>query len=437
MPNPSWPRRPWRPGNPHPRGPRAPAASATCRAEPAPSTPRNWRRRTPSTRCTRRATTGRARPIALLEMSGAGYLSSDITTFANCYGITLGNGQVSEVSVGGGGATGPGTAEAELDIDTVLSMAPKANIEVYEGGASDSLYDVFSRIVSDDTAKIVSASWTNGCEAYVGQSVQNSENTLFQAAAAEGQSIFVATGDQGSESCNINGEIAAATGSDPVAQAVDPSTGTLYIANKSSNSVSVDSEGSSERPRELRHRGLGDHRNRPGCRGARLVAGQGVHRQLGEHADGRLHRHLQPVDDERLQLADPGRLGRPPQCPVRPRRQRVHPLRGEHQRLGGGLQRQRGVADLGGDGEPALGLRADRPRRRSHQRLRLRRRRHQQPGRVLQRDDVQRDHARRDAPPRRRRSRSGRTRSPWWSPAARATSTWPTRAAGAGSRWSA
>ena len=111
------------------------------------------------------------------------------------------------------------------------------------GWTADSIYNVFSRIVSDDTAKIVSASWTNGCEAYVPQSYQNSENTLFQAAAAEGQSIFAATGDQGSQGCNINGAIEATTGGDPVAQAVDSSTGTLYIANKTSNSVSVDSEG--------------------------------------------------------------------------------------------------------------------------------------------------------------------------------------------------
>src|SRR5208283_54431 len=113
---------------------------------------------------------------------------------------------------------------------------------------SDSIYSVFSRIVSDDTAKIVSASWTNGCEAYVGQSYQNSENTLFQAAATEGQSIFVASGDQGSEGCNLNGVMSASTGSDPVAQAVDPSTGTLYIANKSADTISVDGEGSTSDP---------------------------------------------------------------------------------------------------------------------------------------------------------------------------------------------
>jgi DNA-binding beta-propeller fold protein YncE len=192
---------------------------------------------------------GAGSTVALVEMSGAGYSTSDIDHFAACYGITAGNGQITQVSVGtGSGATGAGTAEAELDIETVLSLAPKADIEVYEGGISDSLYDVFSRIINDDTAKIVSASWTNGCEAYVGQALENSENTLFQAAAAEGQSTFVAAGDQGAQGCNINAEIDAATGSDPVAQAVDPSTGTLYIANKSSDTVSVDSEGSTSSP---------------------------------------------------------------------------------------------------------------------------------------------------------------------------------------------
>ena len=194
---------------------------------------------------------GAGATIALVEMSGAGFLPSDIDTFASCYGITPAPsmGQVSPRPLGGGtGTLGSATAEAELDIETALSLAPKANIEVYEGGSSASLYDVFSQIISDDTAKVVSASWTNGCEAYVGQSVQSSENNLFEEAAVDGQSIFVASGDQGSEGCNINGVVSASTGADPVAQAVDPSTGTLYVANKGSNSVSVIGEGSTNSP---------------------------------------------------------------------------------------------------------------------------------------------------------------------------------------------
>ena len=191
---------------------------------------------------------GAGSTVALVEMSGAGYSSTDISTFANCYGISLAGGQITQKTVDGGGATGGATAEAELDIENVISLAPKANIEVYEGGPSDGIYNVVSQIVSDDTAKIVSISWTNGCEAYVPKSYQSAENTLFQAAATEGQSVFVASGDQGAQGCNINGEISASTGSDPVAQTVDPTTGTLYVANKSSNTISVDSEGTASNP---------------------------------------------------------------------------------------------------------------------------------------------------------------------------------------------
>ena len=249
----------------------------------------NWPRRTRSTPSTPSGDYGAGSTIALVEMSGAGYSPTDIRHFAHCYGITLGNGQITQETLGGGGATGAGTAEAELDIETVLSLAPQADIEVYEGGASVSLYDVFSQIVNDDTAKIVSASWTNGCEAYVGQSLQDSENTLFEAAATEGQSVFVAAGDQGAQGCNINGEIDAATGSDPVAQAVDPSTGTLYIADKSSNSRQCRQRGEHEQSGELRHRELGSDRLRSRRRRARCGGRRGVRRQLRRHADRLLH----------------------------------------------------------------------------------------------------------------------------------------------------
>jgi subtilase family serine protease len=192
---------------------------------------------------------GAGATIALLELYGSGYSGTDIGNFASCYGITLGNGQISSRAMNGGGAViGDGADESELDIETALELAPQADIKVYEGGPSDSIYSVLSQIVSDDTAKIVSVSWTNGCEAYVGQSEQRSEATLLQSAGLEGQSVFVASGDQGSEGCNVNRETGAPTGTGPVGQTVDPSTGTLYVANQSANTVSVDSEGSTAAP---------------------------------------------------------------------------------------------------------------------------------------------------------------------------------------------
>ena len=124
---------------------------------------------------------------------------------------------------------------------------------MYEGGISDSLYDVFSQIVGNDSAKIVSASWTNGCEAYVGQSLQDSENTLFQAAAAEGPvDLRWLPVTKAHRVATSTGKIEATTGIRSGGTGRDPSTGTLYIANKSSNTVSVDSEGSASNPYELR-----------------------------------------------------------------------------------------------------------------------------------------------------------------------------------------
>jgi YVTN family beta-propeller protein len=187
---------------------------------------------------------GAGTTVALVELDDAGFSMSDITTFADCYGITLGGSQVTQTLVNGTGATGGNTVEAELDIDTVLSLAPQANIDVYEDQDGD-IYDDFSAIIGADTAKIVSASWA-ACEADDGSAYQNEENTLLEEAAMNGQTIFSSSGDDGSEGCNANDEGGTATGDGPVAQAVVPSTGTLYVANLSDDTVSVISEASGD-----------------------------------------------------------------------------------------------------------------------------------------------------------------------------------------------
>ena len=69
---------------------------------------------------------GAGSTIALVELYGAGYSPSDITTFANCYDITLGNGQISPRPGTGRAPSRAGTDESELDIETALSLAPKA-----------------------------------------------------------------------------------------------------------------------------------------------------------------------------------------------------------------------------------------------------------------------------------------------------------------------
>jgi len=140
--------------------------------------------------------------VALFELEP--WLSSDVTKFQGCYGSS---GPVSRINVDGGPGTGPGSAEAVLDIETVSALAPKASLLVYDAPSSNaalSTIDEYTQILDQDRAQVLSSSW-GGCESDM-QSLDagliQSENTLFEQAASEGISVFVAAGDSGSEACN-------------------------------------------------------------------------------------------------------------------------------------------------------------------------------------------------------------------------------------------
>ena len=257
-------------------------------------------------------------------------------------------------------ASGAGTAEAELDIETVLSLAPQADIEVYEkGGASVSLYDVFSQIVNDDTAKIVEHRELDErvrglCRPVIAGSRRTRSS---RPRPPKGSRSFVAAGDQGAQGCNINGEVDAATGSDPVAQAVDSGRDPLHRRQVEQN-ASVWTARGARPPGELRRCGLSFHRLRSGDRRALDATDSEVFvANSDEHAHRRLHRELQPVDDERLQHLDDDGLGGFLDSPVGARRQWVHPLRGEQQRRRRGVRRA--AEAVRGYGDAPIGLRAD------------------------------------------------------------------------------
>ncbi len=137
---------------------------------------------------------GSGQTIGLFELEP--YSQADVGTFESCYGIST---KVTPVNVDGGPGTGSGSGESILDIDNVVSLAPLATVEVYQGPQSSSL-DVWNRIVTDDTAKVISTSW-GICEPMIGSGVAAAENSIFQQAALQGQSILDASGDAGSEDC--------------------------------------------------------------------------------------------------------------------------------------------------------------------------------------------------------------------------------------------
>ena len=140
---------------------------------------------------------GQGETIALYELEP--YSNSDVANFESCYGI---NTTVNKISVDGGAGTGPGSGESILDIDNAIELAPKATISVYESpnnGGSGPL-DSYAQIANNDTAEVVSTSW-GICEPYLGAPSALAEESIFMQMAAQGQSMFAASGDSGSEDC--------------------------------------------------------------------------------------------------------------------------------------------------------------------------------------------------------------------------------------------
>jgi Pro-kumamolisin, activation domain/Putative Ig domain len=132
---------------------------------------------------------------------------SDIAAYQSCYGT---HAAISYVPVDQGAGTGAGSGEAALDIENLIGLAPNVNVLVYQGPNSNSgapgsgPYDTFSAIINQDRARVVSVSWGQ-CEAALGQADASAENTLFEQATVQGQSIVAAAGDSGAQDCDTGG----------------------------------------------------------------------------------------------------------------------------------------------------------------------------------------------------------------------------------------
>ncbi|MER7671726.1 protease pro-enzyme activation domain-containing protein [Kitasatospora sp. NPDC096128] len=143
---------------------------------------------------------GTGTTVALWEFDG--YKSSDLTSYDAQYGLT--GPAVSTVSVDGANydsAPGQGIGEVELDSEIVRGAAPKATQLVYEAPNNDQgEIDMANKIVADNKATVISISW-GSCEPDTTASSMTAVDNAFKQAAAQGISIFSASGDDGSRDC--------------------------------------------------------------------------------------------------------------------------------------------------------------------------------------------------------------------------------------------
>jgi len=98
--------------------------------------------------------------------------------------------------------------EGAMDLEIVHGLAPDAKEIVYEGGDSE-LPQMFQTMFQQNPGAVMSSSITGGgwCEADPdARSFSIAANTVFEKAAAEGFSIYWASGDRGAYACTQDGD---------------------------------------------------------------------------------------------------------------------------------------------------------------------------------------------------------------------------------------
>lgn len=141
---------------------------------------------------------GEGQTVALFELDD--YSQSDISAYTNCFGGS--SVPITRIPVdGGAGGPGNGAIEVELDMEVILSAAPRlAGLRVYEAPNNNvGALAELAQIVSD-AVPVVSSSW-GACEPVIGKAFAQQENLLLTIAAAQGQSFFAAAGDHGTTDC--------------------------------------------------------------------------------------------------------------------------------------------------------------------------------------------------------------------------------------------
>jgi kumamolisin len=136
------------------------------------------------------ALTGSGQSVGLVEF--AGYNVNDVINYFKKVGQPL-NVNIVGVSTDGSSLSCTGRCddtEQVLDIEAAISMAPgMSQVRVYVSDTSD--ISIFNRMATDNIAKSLACSWGwSPADA-------SSDDPIFKEFAAQGQTLFVASGDDG------------------------------------------------------------------------------------------------------------------------------------------------------------------------------------------------------------------------------------------------
>ena len=167
---------------------------------------------------------GTGQKIGLLEFDN--FVTSDVRDFLNLIGRSSSQfSQLSQVHVAGGaGAPGPQESEVLLDIDAVMSLAPGAQVVVYDGpfNGRGSFQTMFNAMINDGV-NVISNSWAY-CEDQTTLADVQSIDSILASAGAAGISVLNGSGDNGSTCLNGSANTCHVPASSPNATAVGGTT---------------------------------------------------------------------------------------------------------------------------------------------------------------------------------------------------------------------
>jgi subtilase family serine protease len=158
----------------------------------------------------RRGITGKGSTIAIVTLSN--FYPADAQAYWDGIGLTTKPDRITQIHVDGGGLIDKNSGETSLDVEQAGGLAPDADILVYDApNVGNGLTDAFLQAVADNKADSISTSWglpeifnfaaLNVSSAKVTDTSDAGDlrvfDQIFLEAAAQGQSVFAASGDSG------------------------------------------------------------------------------------------------------------------------------------------------------------------------------------------------------------------------------------------------
>jgi kumamolisin len=154
---------------------------------------------------------GSGQRVAVFEL--APYIPGDVSTYRSQFSLpgsainahAIDFAAVTCAAAGTSCDNGAGISEADLDLEVVSALAPNATQDVYTGpNTRQGVLDTYQAIATDNVAKVVTTSW-GLCEPNAGDSFMRALDGIFAQVAAQGQTIYAASGDTGSDDCRTGG----------------------------------------------------------------------------------------------------------------------------------------------------------------------------------------------------------------------------------------